>query len=896
MAKIRVYELARELSIKNKELIEKLNDMSIPVGSHMSTLDEAAVARIKESLFGKKKGAVEETRVKQTVIRRRKKVTKKESPPVETVAETAIPDQEKTPVQPLEEPQKKKAPSKAKKPRKKTEPAKAGKKKESPVQIVEKDAAQKEDASEPIPEQIKTPEKSKPLKLKKPTGIERAKPEKSKKKRKKEAPAKIIKLAIVPEPGEKISKKKTAPEREKISGKKAKAPAKVLPLPEKAAPPKKAKYKKGRKQEAELVDTDKKFFKKKISFRKKAVIEGEALYSRDAKVRKGRKGRKGVRGKAAAKVQKPQITIPKAIKRRVKIDDTIVLSDLAKRIGTKTSDMIAKLMSSGAMVTANQTIDFDTAALVAAEFDFELERAAFEEDTILTNEKETPEDLVQRPPVVTIMGHVDHGKTSLLDVIRETNVTDSESGGITQRIGAYNVNLDSGQLVFLDTPGHEAFTAMRSRGASITDIVVLVVAADDGAMPQTIEAVNHSRAAEVPLIVAINKIDKANADVERVQRELSELGLIPEAWGGDTIFVEVSAKNKQGIDELLEMILLQAEVLELKANPLTLAQGHVVEAKLDSGRGAVATVLVQKGTLHGGDAIVCGLHYGKVRAMLDDRGNNVAEAGPSLPVEVIGLSGVPNAGDELIALADEKSAKQVSMHRIQKQRAKDLAQTSRLSLEGLFERMQENVVKDLNLIIKADVDGATEALSDSLTKLSNDDVNIHIIHKGTGAVTGTDVSLATVSDAIIIGFSVRPSSKVQALANEENVDIRYYDVIYDVINEIKNAIVGMMPSTFKEEVMGSAEVREVFHVPKIGSIAGCYVVEGKVGRGQKVRLIRDGVVCYTGKIDSLRRFKDDVREVQNGYECGIGIENYNDIKQGDIIECYIVEEIKPALE
>jgi translation initiation factor IF-2 len=565
-------------------------------------------------------------------------------------------------------------------------------------------------------------------------------------------------------------------------------------------------------------------------------------------------------------------------------------------MGIKSGEMIKTLMGMGVMATVNQTIDFDTAALVASEFNYEVERASFEESTFLKTEKDEPGSLTSRPPVVTIMGHVDHGKTSLLDVIRKTKITEIEAGGITQHIGAYHVSTDNGQIVFLDTPGHEAFTAMRARGAKVTDIVVLVVAADDGVKPQTVEAVNHSKAAGVSIIVAVNKIDKPEADIERVKRELADLGLVPEEWGGDTPFIKVSAKQRIGINDLLEMIILQAEVLELKANPNKLAFGHVVEAKLDSGRGPVATVLIREGTLRTGESVVCGIHYGKVRALLDDRGMKVNEAGPSIPVEVIGLSGVPMAGDELISIADEKDARQVSTYRIQRQRAKELAKTSRLSLENLFARIKEGQVKNLTLILKADVNGSIEAIRDSLNKLSNKEVKIDIIHSGTGAITESDVSLAAVSNAIIIGFNVRPSSKVQTIANDENVDIRYYNIIYNVIKDIKDSIVGLMSSTFVERVLGRAEVREVFHVPKIGTIAGCYVTDGKIERGRQVRIIRDGIVCFEGKNSSLRRFKDDVKEIASGFECGIALENFNDIKLGDIIEFYYMEEIKPEFE
>jgi translation initiation factor IF-2 len=623
------------------------------------------------------------------------------------------------------------------------------------------------------------------------------------------------------------------------------------------------------------------------------VVEGQDLYDGGYKARKPRKGAKA---KAAAPAQKTQITTSKAIKRRIKVDDAIIISDLAKRMGIKANEMIKVLMGMGVMTTVNQSIDFDTAVLVASEFDYEVERAAFEEETILKQEADDPKKLQERPPVVTIMGHVDHGKTSLLDVIRKTKITETEAGGITQHIGAYRVTTDRGQIAFLDTPGHEAFTAMRSRGAKITDLVILVVAADDGVMPQTLEAINHSKAAKVPIIVAINKIDKANADPDRVKRELAEKGLTPEDWGGDTIFVHVSAKERQGIDNLLEMISLQAEVLELKANPDKLAYGHVVEAKIDSGRGPVATVLVQDGTLRTGDPVVCGIHFGKIRALLDDRGVQVESAGPSIPVEILGLSGVPMAGDEFIVLADEKSARQVSGHRIQKQRSKELAQTNRLSLEKLYEQIQQGEVKDLNLIIKADVHGSIEALGEALTKLSNEEVKVKVIHSATGTITESDISLAAVSNAIIIGFNVRPTPKVQAFAGEENVDMRFYNVIYDVIRDVKGAMVGLMESTYKEHVTGTAEVREVFQIPKVGAIAGSYVTDGKLERGQRMRVVRDGVVLYDGKNSSLRRFKDDAKEVQAGYECGIGVENFNDIKVGDILESYYLEEIRPEIE
>jgi translation initiation factor IF-2 len=859
MTKTRVYELARDLNLTNKALLDKLNDLDIAVKSHMSALDDDVVAKIKISLFGKKEESVVETRVQPTVIRRRRKqitIDTAPEPSMEAEAPAEIEPGQATPA--LEE----------------TIGTIAAQEGTAEVQGVETKA-----------------EETPVARVEEPVAIRGKKPKKPGKKGKREEAAKIIKLPLKPPeepPAVKPAKTATA----KVARLPLHPPA--IPGPEavpEEEPSKEAKKKKGKKR-VEEEEKDKKFLKKKISFRKKSVVEGEDLYDVGYRTRKPRKGAKA---KVVAIPQKTQITTAKAIKRRIKIDDAIGLTDLAKRMGIKAGEIIKTLMSMGSMATVNQTIDFDTAVLIATEFSYELERASFEEETILKQAADDPDKLKGRPPVVTIMGHVDHGKTSLLDVIRKTKITELEAGGITQHIGAYHVTTDRGQIAFLDTPGHEAFTAMRARGAKVTDIVVLVVAADDGVMPQTIEAINHARAASVPIIVAVNKIDKQNADPDRVKRELSERGLTPEDWGGDTIFVNVSAKQQVGIEELLEMILLQAEVLELKANPDKLAFGHVVEAKIDSGRGAVATVLVREGTLRAGDSVVCGIHYGKIRAMLNDSGVQVESAGPSIPVEVFGLSGVPMAGDELLALADEKIAKQVSMHRVQKQRSKELAKTNRLSLDKLFERMQQGEIKELNLIIKADVHGSIEALVDSLTKLSNEEVKVNVIHSATGTIAESDISLAAVSNAIIIGFNVRPTAKVQALAVDENVDMRFYNVIYDVIKDIKGAMVGMMESTYKEHVLGAAEVRDVFHIPKIGTIAGCYVTDGKIERGQNLRVVRDGVVFYEGKNSSLRRFKDDVKEVQAGYECGIGIENFNDIKVGDVFECYYLEEIRPEI-
>ena len=885
MSKIRVYELARDLNTTNKILLEKLDAMDIAVKSHMSSLDEETVAKIRSELFGQKPEAIEETRIKPTVIRRRKKVVKAATAP-EADEEPALDAPEEEPEAALEpqpgEPEVVEQVEPETEPVADLEPEQVEAAEGEPAPQEEVEAATAADAAPaPEPEPVE-PEEKKPAKDKKVV-----------KKKKGDQPAKIISLGKGP--AEQPALKKKAPPKEKRSGRRPPAGGRpdVATLP----PPKeltaKDQKKKKKKRRDDEKDVDKKFLKKKISFRKKAVVEGVDLYDR---TRRGRKTRKGAKGKKIDSGEKTQITVAKAIKRRVKIDDAIALSELGKRMGIKANEMIAKLMGMGVMATVNQSIDYDTAVLVAAEFGYEVERATFEEEEVLKQEVDDPANLKERAPVVTIMGHVDHGKTSLLDVIRKTRITEFEAGGITQHIGAYYVDTDRGQIAFLDTPGHEAFTAMRARGAQVTDIVVLVVAADDGVMPQTVEAINHSKAGNVPIIVAVNKIDKAEADPDKVKRELAEKGLSPEEWGGDTIFVHVSAKENTGIDQLLEMILLQAEVMELRANPDKLARGHVVESKIDSGRGSVATVLVREGTLKAGDAIVCGVPHGRIRAMLNDRGQQVESAGPSIPVEILGLTGVPDAGDELVALDDEKAAKQISEHRMMKQRTKDLAASNRLSLDKLYEQLQAGSVKELNLILKADVHGSIEALSDSLTKLTNEEVKVNVVHSATGTITESDIPLAAVSNAIIIGFNVRPSSKVQALANEEDIDMRFYNVIYDVIKDVKGAMVGMMESTYKEHMLGIADVREVFHIPKIGAVAGCYVTDGKLERGSNLRLVRDGTVVYEGKNSSLRRFKDDVKEVQSGYECGVGIENYNDIKSGDVIEFYYLEEIKPEIE
>ncbi|HIW78675.1 MAG TPA: translation initiation factor IF-2 [Candidatus Bilophila faecipullorum] len=591
----------------------------------------------------------------------------------------------------------------------------------------------------------------------------------------------------------------------------------------------------------------------------------------------------------------PQTTQPlKAAKRKIRVEEAIRVADMAHQMGLKSNEIIKVLFNLGIMATINKALDIDTASVVAAEFGYEVEKVGFAEEEYLAEHRieDKPEELQRRPPVVTIMGHVDHGKTSLLDAIRKTNVTSGEAGGITQHIGAYHVKTKRGEIVFLDTPGHEAFTAMRARGAQVTDLVVLVVAADDGVMEQTREAVSHSRAAGVPIMVAVNKMDKPTANPDRVLQELASLGLVPEEWGGDTVVCKVSAKTREGLDEMLEMLALQADILELKANPDKLARGHIVEAKLDKGRGPVATVLIQEGTLHQGDTFVCGVFSGRVRAMFNDQGRKVKEAGPSIPVEVQGFEGVPEAGEEFICLEDEKLARRIAESRAVKLRERELAKQSRVTLETFLSRKaddQEALV--LNLVVKSDVQGSLEAIVDALNKQSTEKVRINIIHGGTGAITESDILLASASDAIIIGFNVRPTAKVKEMAEHESVDIRFYDIIYKLVDEIKSAMAGLLAPVSREVYLGQAEIREVFSVPKVGTIAGSHVVDGKITRNANVRLLRNGVVVHNGKVASLRRFKDDVREVLKGYECGISLENFNDIKVGDVIEAFeMVEE------
>ncbi|MBW1721111.1 MAG: translation initiation factor IF-2 [Deltaproteobacteria bacterium] len=903
MAKVRVYELAKELNMDSKELVEKLKAGGLNIKNYMSTLDEQAAARARDLITGKVSEVVEEKRIKPTVIRRRRKTVPVAKPAEEVKGETpeepTAPEaqevskaREKVSVKeeaPEEKPKKVKeaAEEEIPKPEERPEPEKeemvsAG---EAPAPEEEKQA----EAPAPPEEAPPTPGEAEPKpeeEPEKPEEVKKAKVKEKKKAKKKKAhqPAKIIRL---PEEGplkEILAKEVSKPE--KVEPKGPPIPEVVVPVSEK-----KEKVSK-KKKEKKRAERDVAVPKRSIRQKKIEIFERADLYEG----RKTKPKRKEGKGREAQKrLKRTEITQPKAIKRRIRVQEKVSVGELAKAMGVKAVELIKKLMAQGVMANVNQSLDYETASLVADDFGYELELDKLDIKSLIPEVEEKPEDLVRRPPVVTIMGHVDHGKTSLLDYIRKSNIISGESGGITQHIGAYYVDRPEGDIVFLDTPGHEAFTAMRARGAKVTDLIVLVVAADDGVMPQTREAINHARAADIPIIVAVNKMDKPDANPEKVRRELAEMELVPEEWGGDTIFGYVSAKTGEGVDELLELILLQAELLELKANPKKPAIGTIIEAKLDKSRGALATVLIKDGTLKQGDDFICGDYFGRVRAMLNSHGKRIKTAGPSEPVEIYGISGVPMAGDEFVVVQDEKKARQFIEQRQAQMRERETGRRGIVSLDDLFEKIKEGEVKELNIVLKADVQGSLEALSDSLLKQSTSEVKLKIIHSSTGAITETDVMLASASGAIVIGFNVRANQRVTEIAEKEQVDIRYYDVIYNVIQDIRMAMAGLLEPVLKEKTIGRVEVKETFHVPKVGTVAGCYVTDGFVERNSNVRLVRDGVVVFDGKLASLKRFKDDVREVQAGYECGIGLEHYQDIKPGDILEIYQMEEVEAEL-
>jgi len=838
---MRVYELAKQLGMENRDLIPELKRLGIAVASHSSTLEESAVQKALEKLGSKQKtsvkvvskGAVGETGTHHPAGAK------------STVAQAAAAEEPK--------PDKRRI-------------------------LIKRKRTDEVSPEEPLAPMGTEPPVTPSVEA---TAPSIAPPTQSPIESPAAAPTEILPSAgVPPQP----------------------VAARTEPSPVKPAPSPTVEVPSGKKKAFEELQTES--LKDKL---KKVRKPGRSRDEEDVRIREDAARwqdlraipvqRRDDRSKHVHHSTPAEITKPR--KKSVKLTPGMTVKEFAELIGQRPADIVRKLMDMGQMLTFNQPMHIEVASMIAEEagikMDVAAEKAGEEllEDIVQAEGEANPEP---RPPVVTIMGHVDHGKTSLLDAIRETKVAEGEAGGITQHIGAYTVTVRGKQVTFLDTPGHEAFTAMRARGAKVTDIVILVVAADDGVMPQTIEAIHHAKAAGVPLIVAINKIDKPDANPDRVRNALSEHGLISEAWGGDTIMVEVSAKQKTGLDQLLEMILLQAEVLELKADPNQLAKGTVVEAKLERGRGPVATVLVQSGTLHVGDVFVVGAFSGKARALVSHTGTKVQEAGPSIPVEVIGLPGVPSAGDVFQAVKDERVAREIAEDRARKQRAAELAGAGKVSLDDLFAKIQEGSVKELSLVIKADVQGSSEALAASIEKLPTESVKLRVIHNGVGGITESDVLLAAASNAIIIGFNIRPEPKASALAERERVDIRLYTIIYDALNDIKAAMEGLLEPTLKERVLGRAEVRQVFAVSKAGTIAGSYVVDGTITRSSAgVRVIRDNVVVYQGKLGSLRRFKDDVREVQQGYECGIGIENFNDVKAGDVIEVFAIDKIATKL-
>ncbi|MBN2284507.1 MAG: translation initiation factor IF-2 [Deltaproteobacteria bacterium] len=862
MSKTRVYELAKELGIDNRELIARMEKLGIAVKSHSSSLEDADIERIKSEFELGERSTVIEKRVKRGVIRRRAVRQPTEEGAAEEMEEAVEGAEEIL---------------------------------EAAQGAVEKEAVEEE---KPAKKEVEAPSKAPPtpVEAEEQMVVELKKEEEKKEESKEVAVEEEKKEVKAEQPAVEKAPEKRPPVPPR--GKEKKKPGVVEPVPPKKEEPVEEKgverpavqHIKRRPVEVvvdELPTRKKAFAKQRIEKKEKRQVDG-----RDPDVRRSWKEEKKA---VVVQMKRTEITTPKAIKRRIKVNEAIRVGELAKKMGVKASEVIAKLMSSGLMVTINQSIDTETASLIATEFGYQVESVGFDLEEVVQKREGSPENLRSRPPVVTVMGHVDHGKTSLLDAIRETHVIDGESGGITQAIGAYHVALNDRDIVFVDTPGHEAFTAMRARGAQVTDIVVLVVAADDGVMDQTIEAINHARAAGVTIMVAVNKIDKPNADPDRVKQQLSELELMPEQWGGDTIYSEVSAKKREGIEELLELILLQADILELSADPTVPARGVIIESKLDRGRGPVATVIIQEGTLRESDSLVSRSEYCKVRAMLNDKGQRVREAGPSMPVEVIGFSNVPQAGMDFAAVEDERRARSIADYWTRKEREHELSKTTKITLEQLYERIKEGT-KEFNVIIKADVQGSVEALSESLLKLSTEDVRLKIIHRSAGTVTETDIMLASASDAIIIGFKVRPDMRVTELAEKEGVEMKLYDVIYDVIADVRAAMEGLLEPLYEEVVHGRAEVRQVFKIPRAGVIAGSYVTDGKITRNSNLRLLRDGVLIHDGKITSLKRFKDDAREVISGFECGIGIENFNDIKESDIIEAYSKEEVQRKLE
>lgn len=914
--RMRVNELAKELKVNNKELLEILNKYGIKK-THSSNLEDSEEKLLRKAINAPTSLEEESPQKAPSVIIRRKQKSdtlQKTEEKTSQTAQTASKNETKT-----ADKSQKSATKDENFAEQKTEKHSAAKNQQKRPEQPKAKIIRPADS--PAAKTQNTQKDEKPLEGKKVEIVEikaaDIKPKQEIKSAEPEKDPKKSATKTVAKKTEEETKEKNTPQARIISRPiiiEKPRPIQTEFIPEQPDMPKTSHSKNDFFKKNTQRDEEENLKKKKVkSSRKKdrRIVEAAELYQDNEDMQdlwsekeneslerpQQQRKRPNKKNKKQTKEQAP-ITQPlKASKRKIRMEDNIRLGDLAQQLGVKTQEIIKLLFNLGIMATINQTVDLDTATLIASEYNFEVESFSFNENSfLLTQEADTDEQLKPRPPVVTIMGHVDHGKTSLLDAIRQTSVTKGEAGGITQHIGAYHVQTSRGEIVFLDTPGHEAFTAMRARGAEITDLVILVVAADDGVMEQTREAVSHSKAAGVPIVVAVNKIDKEGANPDRVKRELAEIGLTPEDWGGDTIFSEVSAKTGTGLEDLLELVALQAEVLDLKANPDKRALGHIIEAKLDKGRGPVATVLVQEGTLKQGDAFVCGVHSGKLRALFNDQGKKIKSAGPSIPVEVLGMEGIPDAGESFIVVADEKIARKIAETRHSKERAKALASENKLTLETFLAGKTEGEIKHLNLILKTDVFGSQGAIIDSLNKLSTDEVKVEIVHAGTGAIREADILLAAASKAILIGFNVRPTAKIKDTAEQEQVEIRFYDIIYKLIDDVKNAMAGMLAPIITEQYLGQATVLETFTVPKVGTIAGCMVNDGKLKRNAGIRLLREGIVIYTGKLSSLKRFKDDAKEVAKGLECGVGLEKFNDIKVGDILDAFEEKEEKATLD
>ncbi len=907
MSRVRIYELAKEAGMSSKALADKLIASGYEIKGHSSTVDDDTAELIRKTMLQDTKTELVEKRIdasegattvirrRSTIIRRRPKAEEAivEPSQQEAAAESAAQDSAEPVVS--EEAAFDDAglaadeDSESKASEQETETAEAGDESAPAMAKELEPSGETEIDSGAVEQQAVDEDESEPE-------VKADKKEKKKNKKQPKAEGKNVARVVgtIELPKEETTTKTTRPRPKKGGKPSSPRPGRpnlgaVAPQEDKGESSDRGR-KKGKRGPGDDKDRDRKAKGARKSKKSVKFTHFDNEYQRGGK--RGKRGRGRMERKAS-----PSTIEMKASKKKITIYDTISVGDLAAKMKLKASEVIGKLMGLGVMATMNQAVDVDTATLIASDFGYEIEQGITEEIGVqMLEAEEEGGDTKSRSPVVTVMGHVDHGKTSILDAIRKTDVAEGEAGGITQHIGAYHVRSKAGDVTFVDTPGHAAFTQMRSRGAQVTDLVILVVAADDGVMDQTREAINHAQAAQVPIIVAVNKIDKDNADPDRVKRELAELDLAPEDWGGQTIYCETSAKQNIGIDGLMENIQLMSEMLELKADATRKAKGRVLEAKLDKGRGPVSTVLVQEGTLQIGDSFVVGQHSGRVRAMLDDKGRAITTAGPTIPVEVHGLSGVPLAGDEFAVVTDDKMAKNVSQVRSMKARESELAAGNKISLDKLFEQMSEGDVQELRVIIRADVQGTLEAFAKAAEDLSTDVIKVRVLHEGTGTITESDILLASASEAIIIGFNVRPSVKVKELGVKEHVDVRSYDVIYHALDDIRKAMVGMLDPTFEEEVIGTAEIRETFGVPKVGTIAGCFVSDGKIQRNSRVRVLRDGVVVYTGKINSLRRFKDDTKEVAAGYECGIGVENFNDVKIGDNLEAFILLEVEATLD